>query len=117
MSATRPHMCVGPSCWECGEPTELREIRQQQILPALYEELRKPLPGADHHRLARAAAQAIRPDILRAITDRAMLVEALRSMTVTHKTLNGAHDNNLRDGACQGCALIAEIRDHLTTPS
>lgn len=116
MTAVRPHMCVGLSCWECGEPTELREIRQRQIVPALYE-VQQEMPGADHHRLARAAAQAIRPGILRAITDRAMLVEALRSMTVTHKTLNGAHDNNLRDGGCQGCALIAEIRDHLTRPA
>lgn len=116
MTAVRQHMCVGPSCWECGEPTELREIRQQQILPALYE-AQQEHPGADHHRLAKAAAEAIRPDILRAITDRSMLVEALRSLTVTHKTLNGAHDNNLRDGGCQGCVLIAEIRDHLTRPA
>jgi len=110
-------MCVGLSCWECGEPTELREIRQQQIMPALFEELRKPLPGADHHRLARAAAEAIRPDILRGLTDRALLIDALRSLDQAHKALNGAHDNNLPDGACQGCVLIAEIRDHLTRPA
>lgn len=115
MTAVRPHMCVGPSCWECGEPTELREIRQRQIMPALYEVQQKD-PGADHHRLARAVAEAIRPDILRGFTDRLLLIEALRSLDQTHKALNGAHDNNLLAGACQGCVLIAEIRDHLTRP-
>jgi hypothetical protein len=112
---TGSHMCVGPSCWTCGEPSELRELRQQQIMPALYE-LRKERPGADHHALAKAAAQAIRPDIIRALTDRGLLIEALRSLDMTHKALNGSHDIDGPDHTCAGCALVAQIRDHLTRP-
>lgn len=58
------HMCVGPSCWICGEPDELRRMRRDMLV-AFGEE---GLPQADQHRLAKVAAQAIHDDVLAMMT-------------------------------------------------
>jgi hypothetical protein len=62
--ATAGHLCTGPSCWECGEPTEIRHLRQEEVMPALYR-LRQERPDADHHALAQAATKALRPALMR----------------------------------------------------
>lgn len=64
MTEASSHMCVGPSCWTCGEPSELRHLRQQDVMPALAELLRQN-PTADHHRLATEAMKALRPTLMR----------------------------------------------------
>ncbi|MFG3051832.1 hypothetical protein ACGFZP_12905 [Kitasatospora sp. NPDC048239] len=64
MTATPPHLCVGPSCWTCGEPTEIRQLRQYEVLSALHQ-LAQDHPDADHHRQARAAMDALRPTLMR----------------------------------------------------
>lgn len=57
-------MCVGPTCWTCGEPDELRRMRRDMMV-AFGEE---GLPNADIHRLAKVAAQAIHDDVLDMMT-------------------------------------------------
>lgn len=57
------HMCVGPTCWICGEPDELRRMRRD-IMTALHEE------GVQDgvHFLAQVAAKAIRNDVVGMLT-------------------------------------------------
>jgi hypothetical protein len=57
------HMCVGPTCWTCGEPTELREMRHS-MMGAFTEEKVANTPW----RLAQIAMGAIREDILDMMT-------------------------------------------------
>lgn len=58
------HMCVGPTCWTCGEPDELRRMRRD--IATAIGEYRGEFHGAVE--LAKVAAQAIREDILNMMT-------------------------------------------------
>ncbi len=57
------HLCVGPTCWVCGEPTELRDMRWA---------IREDLVGKNSHglrmsecsALAKIASEAIRGGVL-----------------------------------------------------
>ena len=59
----KAHMCVGPSCWECGEPDFLRRMRHAMasaLLPDVGQE--------KAHQLSRKAADAIREEVLSLLT-------------------------------------------------
>jgi hypothetical protein len=58
-------MCVGPTCWTCGEPTELREIRHG-IISALIEH--GELENSAAHALAYIASLSIRTAVLDMMT-------------------------------------------------
>ncbi|MFE6745935.1 hypothetical protein ACFVGM_08800 [Kitasatospora purpeofusca] len=64
MSTASDHLCTGPDCRACGEPTEIRQIRQHKVLRALHQ-LAQTQPDADHHRQASAVVDALRPTLLR----------------------------------------------------
>lgn len=55
--AATGHMCVGPSCWVCGEPDQLRRLRHA-VVAALHPEV-----GPESHRLGRLVVDAIRDDL------------------------------------------------------
>lgn len=57
------HMCVGPTCWTCGEPTELRYLRTL-IWEALKEE---GVRDATYY-LSQVASKAIREEVLNMMT-------------------------------------------------
>jgi hypothetical protein len=71
------HLCVGPSCWECGEPTELRDMRWA-IRAALLNENTEGLDMSHCAALARIAARAIREDVLAMMTKIIELQDNLR---------------------------------------
>lgn len=56
------HLCVGPTCWTCGEPVELREMRLN-IADAFSGKT-----ANDPHRLAKLATDAIREDVINMMT-------------------------------------------------
>jgi hypothetical protein len=58
------HMCVGPTCWTCGEPTELARMRAS-VREALF-----PIVGQVAHEYARIAARAIRADVMALLSER-----------------------------------------------
>lgn len=64
---TDPHLCVGPTCWTCGEPTELREMRTA-IRDQFFEQCKSVLSADECHKLARTAAEAIREDVIGMMT-------------------------------------------------
>lgn len=57
------HMCVGPTCWVCGEPTELFHLRT-----LIWEALDGANVGVDHYQLAKIATKAIREEVLGMMT-------------------------------------------------
>ena len=93
-----PHMCVGPSCWTCGEPGDLRILRQKVVMPALYELLQEQ-PSADHHALAQASMTALRPALMRWLHAENLLAAVL------------AH----ADGTWSPPGGLAEIADRIRT--
>lgn len=56
------HMCVGPTCWTCGEPTELRYMR------TLIWEALQGKTANDPYRISKIAAGAIREEVLGMVT-------------------------------------------------
>lgn len=59
----KAHMCVGPSCWECGEPDFLRRMRHA-MASALIPEV-----GQERaHHLAQKMADTIREETLDLVT-------------------------------------------------
>lgn len=92
------HLCTGPSCWTCGEPDQIRHLRQHTVMPALYG-LRLQQPRADHNALAQAAMTALRPALMRWLEADNLLREVL------------AH----ADGTWSPPGGLAEIADHIRT--
>ena len=92
------HLCTGPSCWTCGEPDQIRHLRQYDVMPALHA-LRQERPEADHHALAQTAVRAIRPTLMRGLEADNLLREVL------------AH----ADGTWSPPGGLAEIADHIRT--
>jgi hypothetical protein len=62
--ATAGHMCVGPSCWTCGEPGAVFRLRMDVVLPALSE-ARTENPNLDNLGLAQAVTKALQPTLIR----------------------------------------------------
>lgn len=56
-------MCVGPTCWTCGEPTELRDLRR-----SMQEAFSKAETTNGTVWLSKIAVEAIREDILNMMT-------------------------------------------------
>ncbi|MFF1792640.1 hypothetical protein ACFVXQ_00105 [Kitasatospora sp. NPDC058263] len=104
MTATPPpasHLCVGPDCWTCGEPTVIRQLRQYEVLNALHQ-LAQEHPGADHHRQARAVMDALRPTLMRWLHAEADLRETRQQLAA-----RDAENARLRDD-------LARLRSRVT---
>lgn len=55
----KQHQCVGPTCWTCGEPSELRDMKS-----SMMEAFSKEKVANDVVWLSRIATQAIREDVI-----------------------------------------------------
>ena len=57
------HMCVGPDCWICGEPSDIRFLRRA-ILEAFWDNREaQGLSQTQVHALSKLATQAIREEL------------------------------------------------------
>lgn len=57
------HMCVGPTCWTCGEPTELRYLRT-----LIWEALNDEGVEGDRYKISSIAAKAVRKEVIEMMT-------------------------------------------------
>lgn len=79
-------MCVGTTCWTCGEPSELRDMRRS-IQRALGEEGVRD--GTVF--LAQVAAKAIREDVIGMLTTVVQLQGELHSVKCELEELKELH--------------------------
>lgn len=58
------HLCVGTTCWICGEPSELREMRRSILHEFWTDRDDQHITRDQCHALANLAAKAIRSEVI-----------------------------------------------------